>query len=439
MEGSIMGKKAITPNQKHLTLEDREYIEEALKRNLTFKEIARYLSKDPTTISKEVKKRRTPQKPSGFNNSHNQCELKQTCKKQDLCNTGKCRYPCRQCQNCNLICADFKKKSCSKTLKAPFVCNGCEKKTVCRLEKQYYRAAPSQRTYRETLVCAREGVNLTSSEFDELDCLISPLVKRGQSIAHICAAHKDEIPCTERTIYNYFEQNLFTVANIDLPRKVRYKKRKSNVKKEPCDYAVREGRTYQDFLMFTAENPELSVVEMDTVAGRSGGKVLLTMLIRSCRLQLAFLMEDPTQKSVKACFESLYETLGAELFSTVFTVILTDNGSEFLDPGSLENHDGCLRTRIFFCDPNCSYQKGMLEKNHEYIRYILPKGSSFDSLMPEDVRLMLNHINSASRDSLNAKTPLDAAEFLLPPGFLPAMAYGKIQPDEILLKPQLLR
>ena len=148
-----------------------------------------------------------------------------------------------------------------------------------------------------------------------------------------------------------------------------------------------------------------------------------------------------TPPNFHGAWDMLYEALGAELFSTVFTVILTDNGSEFLDPVSLEENDddGSLRTRIFFCDPNCSYQKGMLEKNHEYIRYILPKGSSFDSLMPEDVRLMLNHINSASRDSLNAKTPLDAAEFLLPPGFLTALEYGKVQPDEILLKPQLLR
>jgi len=237
-----MSRKSIKPKQKHLSIEDREYIEEALKRNLSFKEIARFLQKDPTTISKEVKKHKITQKPSGFNNSGKQCVHIKTCQKRDICNTGKCRYPCRQCQNCTLVCPDYQKNICPKTQKAPFVCNGCDKKTSCRLEKQYYRAAPSQREYRETLVSSREGINMNTEEFNELDALIAPLVKQGQSIAHICAAHADEIPCTERTIYNYFDQNLFSVRNIDLPRKVRYKKRKPKTPKEPCDYAARQNR-----------------------------------------------------------------------------------------------------------------------------------------------------------------------------------------------------
>ena len=407
-----MSRKKITPTQKHLTLEDREYIEEALKRNLTFKEIARYLQKDPTTISKEVKKRRTTQQPSGFNNSGKLCVHVGTCDKRDICKTGKCRYPCRQCQNCTLVCPDFKKKVCPKTQKAPFVCNGCDKKTSCRLEKQYYRAAPSQRVYKKILSSSREGINMEADEFNALDSLLSPLVKQGQSLAHICAAHANEIPCTERTIYNYFEQNLFSVANIDLPRKVRYKKRRSKTPKEPCDYAVRQGRTYQDFLMYTANNPELSIVEMDTVEGRKGGKVLLTMLIRSCRLGLTFLMDDKTQKSVKICFDFLLDALGEKHFQALFGVILTDNGSEFLNPAEIEcNGDGIVHTRLFYCDPNASYQKGMLEKNHEFIRYILPKGASFDELCQSDVAHMMNHINSLNRDSLGGKSPLDAARF----------------------------
>ena len=425
-----------------MSAEDRAYIEEALKRNMTFKEIAKYLSKDPTTISKEIKKHRVVQKPGNFNNSsQNQCKHMRSCQKRDLCGVGKhCRFPCRQCQNCNDICPDFEQNICPKTQKAPFVCNGCDKKTACRLEKRYYRAGNAQREYEEILVSSREGINMTADEFTRLDDLISPLVKRGQSIAHICAAHTGEIPVTERTVYNYFEQNLFDARNIDLPRKVRYKKRKPTVQKEPRDYAVRESRTYNDFLLYTAQHPHLSVVEMDTVEGRQGGKALLTLLIRNCRLQLAFLLDSQTQSCVKECFDWLYHTLGEKLFCSIFGVLLTDNGSEFLDPASLEcDSDGVIRTRVFFCDPNCSYQKGMLEKNHEYIRYVLPKGVSFDGLSQEDIMLLVNHVNSAIRDSLNSKTPFETAQFLLPPEFLPALGLAQIPPDEILLKPQLLK
>lgn len=428
-------------NQKHMSEEDREYLEEALKRNLKFVDIAKFLKKDPTTISREVKKHRIEQKPNNFNNGgHNQCVHLKTCMKKDVCGVGKnCRYPCKQCQNCNDVCPDFMQRVCPTTIKPPYVCNGCEKKMGCRLPKQYYRASLSQRAYKELLTSAREGINMDKGEFKELDALVTPLVKRGQSIAHICAAHKDEIAVTERTVYNYFDHGLFTAANLDLPRKVRYKPRKHRLNTQPRDYTVREGRTYEDFQRLLLEHPTASVVEMDTVVGRKGGKVLLTMLVRSCRLQLAFLMDNQTQACVKAQFDSLREALGEELFSLVFRVILTDNGSEFLDPLSLETlSSGMGLSKVYFCDPNCSYQKGMLEKNHEFIRYVLPRGTSFDHLTHADVRLLVNHVNAANRDTLSGKSPFDMAEFLLPSRFLLTLGLMRIPPDEVLLRPQLL-
>lgn len=433
--------RKVLGNQKHMSEEDRNYLEEALKRNLKFVDIAKFLKKDPTTISREVKKHRVEQKPNSFNNGgHNQCAHLQSCTKRDVCGIGKnCRYPCKQCQNCNDVCPDFMQRVCPTTIKPPYVCNGCEKKMGCRLPKQYYRASLSQREYKELLTSAREGINMDKGEFKQLDALVTPLVKRGQSIAHICAAHKDEITVTERTVYNYFDQGLFTAANLDLPRKVRYKPRKQRPNTQPRDYAVREGRTYEDFQRLLLEHPTVSVVEMDTVQGCKGGKVLLTMLVRSCRLQLAFLMDSQTQACVKAQFDSLREALGEELFSLVFRIILTDNGSEFLDPLSLEtSSSGMELNKVYFCDPNCSYQKGMLEKNHEFIRYILPKGTAFDHLTQADVRLLVNHVNAANRDTLSGKSPFDMAEFLLPPRFLVTLGLKRILPDEVLLKPQLL-
>jgi len=419
--------------QTHLTIEDREHIEAALKRNMSFKEIAKFVGSHPTTVSREIKKHLVKQEATRI-----RCKHTETCTIKGLCKGLKCRFPCRQCQYCHKHCKDFQQKTCEKLGKSPFVCNGCEKRAQCRLAKQFYRANTAQKEYRELLVTTREGIDISSDDFKNLDNLISPLVKKGQSIAHICATHPDEIRCTERTIYNYFEQNLFTAINLDLPRKVRYKKRKKH-KPEAKDYAVREGRSHEDFLRFIAEFPDLSIVEMDTVEGIKGGTVLLTMLIRSCRLQLAFLMNEKTQSNVHNWFEWLYEKLGEEVFGAVFGVVLTDNGSEFLDPLSLEcDENGVLRTRIFFCDPNCSYQKGMLEKNHEFIRYILPKGHSFNELENSDVLLMLNHINSLCRDSLNGKSPLDVAEMLLPADFWVALGFVKIPPCEIFLKPQLL-
>ena len=423
-----------------MTLEDREYIQEALGRGLYFKEIARYLKKDPTTISKEIRKHRVHKKPAGFNNSSkNICRYMLTCKIHNICNIGNCKVPCRQCHNCNDICPSFEKNVCKSTTRAPYICNGCKGKSQCHLDKYYYTASIAQREYEEMLIATREGINMTVSEFKQLDTLISPLIKRGQSIAHICASHPKEISCTERTIYNYFENDFFSAINIDLPRKVRYKKRHVNKRIESCDYAVRENRTYTDFLSYIQQNPEISIVEMDTVEGVKGGKVILTLLIRSCRLQIAFLMPHKTQKCVEDCFNSIYEILGHKLFSNVFGAILTDNGSEFLNPLSLENaSEKVKRTSIFYCDPYSAYQKGMLEKNHEFIRYVLPKGTSFDDLIKADILLLTNHINSLTRDSLNSKSPFVVADFLLPNGFLNLLGYIKIPPALVLLRPSLL-
>lgn len=432
--------RSIKGNQKHLSDEERAYIEDALGKNLYFKEIAKYLLKDPTTISKEVKKRRLLQSPSTYNNTtNNLCVHRKTCKKTGVCASGSCLQPCRQCKKCNAHCKDFVKDVCRKLLKAPFVCNGCDNKMSCRLEKYYYRAATSQRQYLETLSSARQGINMSESQFSALDELISPLVKQGQSIAHIFATHKEEIPCTERTVYNYTEKNMLSICNLDLPRKVTYKPRRK-IKPQSQDLAIREGRTYQDFLQFIGENPETPLIQMDTVEGNKGGKVILTMLFCASHLMLGFLLEEKTQNAVINVFNCLSARLQPALFQKLFPVILTDNGSEFLDPISLEfDQNGNQRLRLFYCDPNAAYQKGMLEKNHEFIRYIVPKGHSFNCFTQTDIDLMMSHINGTARESLNYHAPYETAEWLLPHGALQQLGLYKVEHDSVLLKPALLR
>ena len=236
-------------------------------------------------------------------------------------------------------------------------------------------------------------------ELSNLDKLISPLIKQGQSISHIYQTH--DIPCSRSTLYRYLSNNCFSVGSIDLPRKVRIKKRKEKSSK-PNDTMARTNRTYEDLQKYIELHSELPIVEMDTVEGSKESRVLLNLLFRTSRLMLAFILFDKTQKEVLRVFNMLEDELGNELFAKTFPIILTDNGTEFGNPLSLEfNKDGIGRTRIFYCNPRASYQNGMLEKNHEFIRYVLPKGTFFDSLLQTDINLMINHINSLGRTSLN--------------------------------------
>lgn len=230
-----------------------------------------------------------------------------------------------------------------------------------------------------------------------------------------------------------------SAKNIDLPRRVRYPIKRKNKRTPPKDNTIRNGRTYEDFQNYLQDNPDTQVVEMDTVEGTKGGKVLLTMLFRNSKLMLAFILNDKTRDSVLKVFNYLESILGNDLFEKTFPVILTDNGVEFSNPLSLEfNYDGIGRTRIFFCNPGASYQKDAIEKNHEFIRYVIPKGTSMDNLTQQDIDLMINHINSLTRPSLNNATHYDLAQILLDKEVLKKLNLKKIAANEIQLKPKLL-
>lgn len=423
-------------NQKHLTLDERNYIEQALSRNSSFKEIAIFLFKDPTTISKEVKKHRIRKEGQAIHVGFNHCARRYSCHRKNLCNQN-CSKECRHCTHCNKICSDFEDGICFRLTHAPFVCNGCSEKYSCKLTKYYYKALPSFNKYKSTLSESRQGINLSELELCSLDKVISPLVKQGQSISHIHQTH--DIPCSRATLYNYLAKNCFSVGPIDLPRKVRLKKRKQR-RKQPKETSARTNRTYEDFQKYIAEHPELPIVEMDTVEGKKGGKVLLTFLFRSSRLMLAFLLNSKSSNEVLKTFNLIEFCLGNELFEKTFPIILTDNGTEFSNPLSLEfNDEGIGRTRIFYCNPRASYQKGMLEKNHEFIRYVIPKGVSMNYLLQRDIDKMINHINSLARESLNWSAPYDLAKLLNGKEVLKKLNLTKVPANEIQLNTKLLK
>lgn len=301
------------------------------------------------------------------------CDKRSTCKVTNLCSET-CTNLCYRCfdKNCFKIYPEYTPKRCNKVLKYPYVCNGCTSRATCNAPARYqYRATVAYANYKDSLSNSREGVDLTKSELEDMDNIISPLVKKGQSIAHIYTNHKAELNCCKRTLYNYIDKQLFTVRNIDLPRKVKFKKRKKSKVRIRNAQSFRKGRTYEDFLKYVDQNPNAHVVEMDTVHGkRKKGKVFLTFFFRNSSLLLAFILKECSQECVKNALDSLENSLGTELFNKTFPILLTDNGGEFKATSDIEtNEDGVLRTKVFYCDPQAAWQKGRLEKAHEYIRY----------------------------------------------------------------------
>lgn len=274
---------------KHLSLSDRIIIEKLLTNHSSFKSIGRELNRDCTTISKEVRSHIIFKKVGCLGNTFNNCPLRSSCSLKHLCNDPNCRNKrCQNCSKCYLYCKDYTKQECSLLLSPPYVCNGCKKRPSCTLEKHLYSATSAQKEYEEVRSESRSVIAISEETVAYLDSVISPLLQKGQSIHHIFSTKLDTIMLSEKCIYNYIEAGIFTARNIDLPRKVRYRTRKSKHDSFKVDKTCRINRTYQDFQIFQNEYPDLPLVELDSVIGTIGGKVLLTIHFVESQFMIAF-------------------------------------------------------------------------------------------------------------------------------------------------------
>ncbi len=389
-----------TPKYKHLKFEDRYTIQEFLRCGYSFTSIAKRLNKDRRGIAKEVLKHR-------------------------FLKPGK-----------NSIRLD-----CPALSKPPYVCNGCPDRASCRKDQYIYEASIAQNEYERTLRREREGLHITKEEIAAINEAISPLmIQQHHSVNHIYAAHPELLPMSKSTFYRYVDLGILDVRNIDLPRKVKYRVKKEyreNYTRE-MDKSYKFGRFYRDFQDYLEYNSPSCIVEMDTLIGTQGGKggkCFLTLLI--CPFNLMIIRVLPYRKAgyVTQAFLTLKELLGDDEFSRLFPVILTDNGSEFSDPDSIElsAKTGDRLSLVFYCDPNCSWQKGHIEKNHEYIRYVLPKGTSFAGISQENANLLASHINSVPRLSLNNQSPYEAALGFVGKHTMDLLGIQRIANDDINL------
>jgi IS30 family transposase len=429
---------------KHLTAEERKVIECSLNHKISYASIANALGKDPTTISKEVKSHTVIWRKGALHGrNYNNCKHQFSCRKTALCipcGAPKKHAFCRNCISCNQHCPDYEPVICSRRKKTAHVCNGCGFLSDCSFEKKLYRASVAQQEYRTLLSEARSGIGFTEEELKELDEKVSPLIRQGQSPHHISVHNRDTLMVSEATIYRLVDSGLIAARNLDLPRKVRFKTRKRKKSVFKVDRSCRVGRDYGCFQRYMDENPDTPVIQLDSVIGKRGGKVLLTVHFVNCEMMLAFLRDSNDAKSVENVFDSLYESLGHDRFCDIFRLCLADNGSEFSNPAHIEfTPDGIRRTRVFFCDPQAPFQKGSAERNHEFIRCFIPKGIDMGQYTQDDITLMMNHINSYSRVSLGNKCPYDVFRFLYGNDLLELLGCATIPAQQVTLNKSVFR
>jgi len=422
--------------RSRLTYEERIIIEDMLGRNQSLYAIAKKLNRTVSTISREIRNRR-----EHFPSYKNDCANIRDCRVQHICGNTGCNQRCHRCNKCKKYCPDYVKMDCDTVLNAPYVCNGCCKFAYCVMDRYRYKAKTAQKNYRELLVERRSGFDVTLGELEHINTLVSPRLKNGQSPYHIKQTLQDELPVSESTLRRMIDRCELDARNIDLRNKVKRKQRtRRKMRNESGITISKVGHLYKDYLEYIAEN-DCSAVEMDCVEGsKDDHATLLTLHLPDFKMQLAFIMNKHTSENVVAVLDMLEETLGSELFQTMFPVILTDNGHEFSDIPNMERSiNGGQRTKVFFCEPNRSDEKGHCENNHKYIRYIIPKGTSLEPFSQRDISLMMNHVNSLKRKSLYGRSPYEVAMNVLPDDFFIFLGLELIPPEQLILNPSLLK
>lgn len=410
-------------NNKHLSLEDRVKIEEGIIKGLRKFQIAQSINKSPSTVAKEIKKNRKLKLSNSFNYATNKC------------------IHFNECKICSYRCKDYEEQPCFRRDRFVGACNNCPDLSKCRLDKYFYKAKIAHGNYLYTLKDSREGVNLTTSELFNIAHIIKPLIEQGQSIYTILENHK-EISLCPKTLYTYIEMGLFNdwgITNLSLKRKVKRKIKNKKLKKrsEPADYT---GRKYEDYLKFIETNPNIPTTEMDTVFNKNSGPFIQTFIFENTSLMIGRLHSQKNAISMASSLDYFQDVLEND-FEKIFSLILTDRGSEFTKPQLFEINmeTGELRCNIFYCDPQTPSQKPHVENNHNFVREILPNGIDWYHLTQEDVDLIFSHINSVPRKSLGGKTPYEAFSFFYGEEILSKLNIQKIQKDKVTLKPYLLK
>ena len=414
----------------HLTESHRIKIEHYLNENYSYRKIAELLNVNVSTISREVKRNiRT------YSISNHMVIVE--CIHKDNCERLKGSSKSKMC---SINCPDYELRKCDRfsTKNAKPVCNSCPNNAKCKLARKKYIANVANNKY-ELRILLRPKIRITQEQFDFINKLFSEKMAKGQSISVIYQNHKDEIMISENTVRNYLKRGLLKSNQLDMIRP-RFTANKSVKRRVIKNVDLLNGRTYEDYINYTKEK-DILIVQLDTVVGKLvDNKKILTIHWPSFHFQIGILLEKLSPAFVNNALMELKNKLGLETYKILFQVILTDNGIEFSLLDEIENDEnGELITKVFFCDPYKSSQKGSCERNHEFIRYVLPKGVSFDNLNQKDVDLIFSHINSTPRNSLGFKTPFELFKTAFGIDVLRILNINEINKDDVHLKPKLIK
>lgn len=341
------------------------------------------------------------------------------------------------------------RQSCLK--KYPFVCNFCYKRnSSCKYLHYYYDPNNASIEYHTRISNANAKPRINETERKRINKIVSPLVKKGQSIEAILMNHP-EIKVSPLTIRNWIKAGYLDCKISELRMTGRrLPSRRYDYSSKPSHNRLSEakiGHKYTEYLMYIKSHPNCLTIELDTVIGTFEGKLtILTIHIVEHKFQFGILLEKHTKEEVMNKYSALLNKLltyqnktGIALYSNFTECQLTDNGFEFDDLLNLSDNNPNFH--LFYCNPYSSFEKGGCERNHVLVRYIHYKGWSFDSFTQQDINTLFSHINSYPRKSLQKKTPYQSVleDYRLGKEFLDLIEINKVNCDDVILNPSLLK
>lgn len=411
--------------KKRLTVDDRINLQACITKNLSWKETSKILKKNRSTIYRELRKYFT------IHDGKHSCVH---CVKYDYCK----ELGIAVHQGTNYDC--FESAFCSKLNHFPFVCNSCENKKKCNREKRYYDCINAENRSRGNRIGTRKHKRISKENIESINKIVSPLIFKGQSIHHIYETNLVlKTICCERTIRRLIYDRYLEAKAHDLIRYSRFPHKKKRLVHD--DHSLKNierlfKRTFTDLQRYLKSHPEARVVQFDSVIGKREDKyAILTITFPKERFQfgLRILKLDP--ESVYGKLHGLFSNLGYRKTKAIFPILLADNGIEFSTFHNLEKFD----IKVYFTNPYRSTDKAECERNHELIRYIIPKGKTLDNLTQEDINLMFSHINSYIRESNQNKTPFELIKERFGSEFLELIGIKHVEPNDVVLKPKLLK
>lgn len=206
-----------------------------------------------------------------------------------------------------------------------------------------------------------------------------------------------------KTIYNYLDMGLFlNISNKDLTWK--RAENKKHGKRSKVSLNNRKGTSIDERPKEILDREEYGHWEMDTVVSGQGKGLscLLVLSERMTREEIVVKMKNKKACSTVHALNMIERKLGTRKFRDKFKTITCDNGVEFLDQKGIEK-SRCgkgTRTKVYYCHPYSSYERGTNENINRMIRRFFPKGINFDEVSKKEIAMVENWINNYPRKIL---------------------------------------